>query len=247
MRLSHGAPPVLGREDRPPAGARGFRENFPTEGLLESEVVVGDVCRVGVPGRGAVVQVSQPRTLCYKLAARPGVKELAAWFAEAGITGFYLRLVDPGEVRPGDPLALFGRPAHEVTVLETNRVMYRDRHDEAGLERVLAVPECPARGWRPSRSGSPRSPEGRSGRGRDGEERNASGSLRGGRAARSPLARDGFLRRVLESWRRVAAGRDEGKPWGNIRQAQPPPDDVKGGVHALSCGMFTSRPSRLRA
>ena len=28
-----------------------------------------------------------------------------------------------------------------MTVLETNRVMYRDRHDGAGLERVLAVPE----------------------------------------------------------------------------------------------------------
>jgi MOSC domain-containing protein YiiM len=124
-----------------PLGHGAFGENFSTEGLLESEVVVGDVYRVGAPGRGTVVQVSQPRTPCYKLAARHGVKELAAWFAEAGITGFYLRLVEPGEVRPGDALALLDRPAHGVTVLEANRVMYRDRHDEAGLERVLAVPE----------------------------------------------------------------------------------------------------------
>ena len=113
-----------------PLGHGAFGESFSTGVLLESEVVVGDVCRLGVPGRGAVVQVSQPRTPSYKLAARHGVKELAAWVAEAGITGFYLRLVDPGEVRPGDPLALLGRPAHGVTVLETNRVMYRDRHDE---------------------------------------------------------------------------------------------------------------------
>lgn len=122
-------------------GYGAFGENFSTEGLLESEVVIGDVYRVGAPGPGAVVQVSQPRTPCYKLAARHGVKELAAWFAEAGITGFYLRLLEPGEVRPGDEIALLDRPAHGVTVLETNRVMYRDRHDEAGLERVLAVPE----------------------------------------------------------------------------------------------------------
>lgn len=35
-------------------------------------------------------------------------------------------------MRPGDAFALLDRPAHGVTVLETNRVMYRDRHDEAG-------------------------------------------------------------------------------------------------------------------
>lgn len=122
-------------------GYGAFGENFSTEGLLESEVVVGDVYQVGDPEQGAILQVSQPRTPCYKLAARHGVKELAAWFAETGITGFYLRLLEPGEVRPGDALTLLDRPAHGVTILETNRVMYRDRHDEACLERMLAVPE----------------------------------------------------------------------------------------------------------
>lgn len=38
-------------------GHRALGENFSTEGLLESEVVVGDVYRVGDPRRGAVVQV----------------------------------------------------------------------------------------------------------------------------------------------------------------------------------------------
>lgn len=47
--------------------------------------------------------MSQPRTPCYKLAARHGVKELAAWFAEAGITGFYLRVVEPGRCGRGTP------------------------------------------------------------------------------------------------------------------------------------------------
>ena len=124
-----------------PLGFGAFGENFSTEGLVESEVVVGDLYLVGEPGQGAVVQVSQPRTPCYKLAARHGRKELAAWFAKSGITGFYLRLVEPGEVRAGDAFTLLDRPAHGVTVLETNRIMYRDRHDVAGLERLVSVPE----------------------------------------------------------------------------------------------------------
>lgn len=126
-----------GRIGRPLAGHGAFGENFTTTGLVEAEVVIGDVYRVG----SATLQVSQPRTPCFKLAARYGVKELAGWFAQTGLTGFYLRLVEPGEFRAGDAVELLDRPSHGVTVLETNRVMYRDRQDVAGLERVLAVPE----------------------------------------------------------------------------------------------------------
>jgi MOSC domain-containing protein YiiM len=100
-------------------------------------VVVGDVYRVGT----SLLQVSQSRTPCFKLAARYAVKELAGWFAQTGLTGFYLRLLEPGEFRAGDAVELLDRPSHGVTVLETNRLMYRDRHDVDGLERVVAVRE----------------------------------------------------------------------------------------------------------
>jgi MOSC domain-containing protein YiiM len=125
------------RIGRPLAGYGAFGENFTTTGLVEAEVVVGDVYRVGT----SLLQVSQSRTPCFKLAARYAVKELAGWFAQTGLTGFYLRLLEPGEFRAGDAVELLDRPSHGVTVLETNRLMYRDRHDEAGLERVVAVPE----------------------------------------------------------------------------------------------------------
>lgn len=114
-----------------------FGENFTTERLVESEVVIGDVYRIGT----SILQVSQPRTPCYKLAARYGVKELAGWFAQAGLTGFYLRLLEPGEFRAGDTISLLDRPPHGVTVLEINRVMYRDRRDIPALERLMSVPE----------------------------------------------------------------------------------------------------------
>ena len=126
-----------GRIRRPLAGYGAFGENFTTEGLVESEVVIGDVYGVGT----SVLQVSQPRTPCYKLAARYGIKELADWFAQTGLTGFYLRLLEPGEFRAGDDISLLDRPSHGVTVLETNRVMYRDRRDIPALERLMSVPE----------------------------------------------------------------------------------------------------------
>ena len=63
------------------------------------------------------------------------------------MTGFYLRCLEPGELRSGDRLTLVERPAHGVTVAESNRVMHRDRHDVDGLRRLLAVPEL-AKAWR---------------------------------------------------------------------------------------------------
>lgn len=120
-----------------PLEYRAFGENFTTESLVESEVIIGDVYRVGT----SVLQVSQPRTPCFKLAARYGVKELAGWFAQTGLTGFYLRVLEPGEFRAGDAITLIDRPSHGVTVLETNRVMYRNRQDFDALERLMSVPE----------------------------------------------------------------------------------------------------------
>lgn len=120
-----------------------FGENFSTEGLLEPAVRIGDVYRVGE----AVVQVSQPRQPCFKLAARHGVKELAAWVQETGFTGFYFRCLKPGEVSAGDEVSLLERPENGVSLAEANRVMHHDRRDLAGIERLLAIPELSA-SWR---------------------------------------------------------------------------------------------------
>ena len=120
-----------------------FGENFSTERLLEPEVCVGDVYRVG----SAIVQVSQPRQPCFKMAARHGVKELAWWVQETGFTGFYFRCLESGEVRAGHDIALLERSAPEVTVEEANRVMHHDKRDVAGIERLLMVPELAAN-WR---------------------------------------------------------------------------------------------------
>ncbi len=128
-------------------GVGAFGENFSTEGLLEPGVCVGDVFRAGGPGRGALVQVSQPRQPCFKLAARHGVKELALWVQETGLTGFYFRVLGEGEVAAGDGIFLVDRPAPAATLAEANRLMHRDKADVAAIERLLAVPELSAN-WR---------------------------------------------------------------------------------------------------
>jgi len=127
--------------------AAAFGENFSTEGFAEPGVRIGDVYRVGDPVRGATVQVSQPRQPCYKLAARHGVKELALWVQRTGLTGFYFRVLEEGEVRAGDGISLVERPREAVSVAEANRVMHLNGYDREGIERLLAVPQLSA-SWR---------------------------------------------------------------------------------------------------
>jgi MOSC domain-containing protein YiiM len=123
----------------PPAA---FGENLTTEGLLENEVCIGDVLRIGT----ALAQVSTPRTPCYKLAARNGEPRLAAWVQRAGCTGFYLRVLEEGEVAAGDRVELVERRHPALTVAEANRVRHIDRDDRAAA-RALLVPELGA-DWR---------------------------------------------------------------------------------------------------
>ena len=126
----------LGLEMEPGA----FGENFSTEGLVEREVRIGDVFRVGT----TVVQVSQPRIPCFKLAARHGEGELALWVKETGFTGFYLRCLEPGEVRAGEAVLLEEKAEQGFTVAEANRVMHGDGEDPEGMERLLATPALSA-------------------------------------------------------------------------------------------------------
>jgi MOSC domain-containing protein YiiM len=125
-----------------PPGA--FGENLSVGGLLEDRVCIGDTFALG----GATVQVNQPRGPCYKIAARWGYKTLPDLMAKAGISGFYLRVLEEGRVRAGDEMTLTDRRS-DVTVAEVMRVTYRDRRDREGLARVIAVPELAA-GWRVS-------------------------------------------------------------------------------------------------
>src|SRR5262252_3259115 len=94
-----------------------FGENLTVEGLPETEVRIDDLFRVGT----ALLQVSQPRSPCYKLALRMGRPDFPAAFLASGRTGFYLRVLEEGDVGAGDELVLAERDPRALTVLETAR------------------------------------------------------------------------------------------------------------------------------
>src|SRR5262249_2371294 len=92
----------LGRDDLRPGQ---FGENLTLEGLTEEMVRLGDVIRVG----SALLQVTQPRYPCFRLGIRMGDPLFPRRFLASGRTGFYLRVLQEGEVAAGDALELVER------------------------------------------------------------------------------------------------------------------------------------------
>ena len=101
----------LGRDDLRPGQ---FGENLTTEGLLETDVRIGDVFRVG----SATLQVSQPRSPCFKLGIRMGDPKFVRTFLRSGRPGFYFRVVERGSIATGDTLERIEEGETGITVYE---------------------------------------------------------------------------------------------------------------------------------
>ncbi|MFH1070390.1 MAG: MOSC domain-containing protein [Candidatus Glassbacteria bacterium] len=97
-----------------------FGENFTVEGLTEESVLIGDVYRIG----GAVVQVTQPRVPCFKLGIKLADPAFPRKFLASGKLGFYLRVVQEGEVGAGDPIKLVLRGKTGISVRRVWELVY---------------------------------------------------------------------------------------------------------------------------
>jgi ferredoxin-NADP reductase/MOSC domain-containing protein YiiM/predicted pyridoxine 5'-phosphate oxidase superfamily flavin-nucleotide-binding protein len=122
-----------------------FGENFTVEGMLEDDIHVGDIFRVG----GALVEVSQPRVPCYKLAIKMGIEGFQNKFLASGRVGFYFRVLEEGEVGAGDVIELVKRDPRRMTVTEVSNLLYFDKENLEAARKALEIPAL-SHGWKGS-------------------------------------------------------------------------------------------------
>ncbi|WP_313751020.1 MOSC domain-containing protein [Streptomyces parvus] len=89
-----------------------FGENFTTRGLDVSGALIGERWRVGAD---LVLEVTSGRIPCRTFAEHVQERGWVKRFTEQGVTGAYLRVIEPGTVRAGDPIEIVHRPDHEIT------------------------------------------------------------------------------------------------------------------------------------
>lgn len=112
-----------------------FGENLTVEGMREETVHIGDTFRIG----GALLEVTQPRVPCYKLGLKMGSTQFPKKFLASNRTGYYVRVLEEGNVGAGDSIERITTDPEQMTVRQTVRLAFFEQDDVAMLEKVLRI------------------------------------------------------------------------------------------------------------
>jgi MOSC domain-containing protein YiiM len=99
-----------------------FGENLTTEGIDVNASYVGERWRIGQ----ALFEISKVRIPCntFQIRMAEAGGPARGWvkrFTLAARPGPYLRVLEPGEIRAGDPIEVVHQPAHGITVSDMFR------------------------------------------------------------------------------------------------------------------------------
>ena len=118
---------LLTRETKKPVhlqhGAIG--ENFTIEGLLETEVCIGDRLQIGAL-EFAVVKLREP---CFKFNAAVGYKGASKAMLQSGFSGWYLRVIKTGVLTAGAEITLIPG-AREISIAQQNQKLLNNRNQK---------------------------------------------------------------------------------------------------------------------
>ncbi|MFF2380100.1 MOSC domain-containing protein [Streptomyces sp. NPDC058108] len=118
------------RELGRPLANGAFGENLTTLGLDVSGARIGERWRVGAE---LVLEVTSGRIPCRTFQGHLDEPGWVKRFTHRAAPGAYLRVIESGEIRAGDPIEVVHRPGHEVTVAVEFRAMTTERELLPGL------------------------------------------------------------------------------------------------------------------
>ncbi|KHF40031.1 MOSC domain-containing protein [Halalkalibacter okhensis] len=113
-----------------------FGENITLRGFTEADTFIGDIFQWGE----AIVQVSQPRRPCFKVAKRHGVNKFPLYIKETGYSGYYLRVLQTGNISAKDPL-IFQERKTDCSIEYVNKITYHDKQNQQAINRLVELKE----------------------------------------------------------------------------------------------------------
>lgn len=122
-----------------------FGENFTVEGLGDDEVCIGDRYRIGT----ATFEVTQPRVTCYRVGIRMNDPRIPALLVSHHRPGFYFRVLEEGDVQPGEEIVKLAAGPEQMPVAEADALLYLPGHGRQELLRALRIPAL-SPGWQAS-------------------------------------------------------------------------------------------------
>ncbi|GGA07103.1 MOSC domain-containing protein [Paenibacillus marchantiophytorum] len=122
-----------------------FGENLTVRGLLETEVCIGDTFAIGE----VVVQITQPRQPCHKLAKRLDLGTAPLQMQETGYTGYYFRVLVEGRLDKDSAVKLISKDKEGITIAYANQIKYKEKTNAEAIGRIAELPALSA-SWKQS-------------------------------------------------------------------------------------------------
>lgn len=123
--------------DLPRLGTYGsMGENIAAEGITEHDVCIGDRFRLG----DAVIEVTQPRQPCATIEQHLQTRGIVKAMVSAARSGWFYRVLEPGNAMPGDALQRIERGHTEWSVARAFLATYgAARAADAELKALAAL------------------------------------------------------------------------------------------------------------
>jgi len=118
---------LLTRETKKPVNLQygSMGENFTIEGLVETDVFVGDQLHIGEL-KFVVVKLREP---CFKFNAKLAYKGAAKAMLQSGFSGWYLRVIKTGVLPAGAEITLIPG-AKEISIAQQNQKLLNNRNQK---------------------------------------------------------------------------------------------------------------------
>ena len=115
-----------------------FGENLTTVGVDVNGALIGERWRIGTD---VLLEVTCPRIPCATFQGWLGEPGWLTRFVQARQPGAYLRVIDEGSIRAGDPIEVTFRPDHDVTVALAFRAFTTEPEQLPRLAIARALPD----------------------------------------------------------------------------------------------------------
>lgn len=116
-----------------------FGENLTINGLNETQVMVGDIYKIG----DALVQITQPREPCFKFGVKFGSQHVLKQFIDHGFSGTYVKVLEEGLAHTKDTLKLINRLDKSLSVAQLFNLIFSKEKDKALLKTAVMCEAIP--------------------------------------------------------------------------------------------------------
>lgn len=119
-----------------------FGENLTVTNMLESDVCIGDIYKIG----DAVIQITQGRIPCSTIDRYTEANTLLKRLIETGYTGFLARVLEEGTICADSTIELVEKHPARISVLYCNEVYFKN-NDAIAMKQIQAV-DALAEDWK---------------------------------------------------------------------------------------------------